>query len=99
MAIAGILKDEGYITDFVRHEEGPQGEISIILKYLQDGRPAILKLERRSRPGRRYYVGKDEIPRVLGGLGTTILSTSRGVMSGREARKLGVGGEVLCSVF
>lgn len=99
LAVAGILKDEGFISDFVHHEEGPQGEISIVLKYLPDGRPAIQKIERRSRPGRRYYVGKSEIPRVLGGLGLTILSTSRGVMSGREARKMGVGGEVLCSVY
>jgi small subunit ribosomal protein S8 len=99
LAIARILKDEGYIQDYVRHEEGPQGSISIILKYDKTGTPAIRKIERFSRPGLRRYVGKDDIPRVLNGLGIAILSTSRGVMVGSAAEGAGVGGEVLCTVY
>ncbi len=99
VAIARILKEEGYVEDYVHHEDGPQGSISIILKYGSDGRPAITKLERFSRPGLRRYVGKDEIPNVLNGLGVAIMSTSRGVLSGRAARDQGVGGEVLCTVY
>ncbi len=99
LEIARILKDEGYIQDYVHHEEGPQGSISIILKYDKEGTPAITKIERASRPGLRLYVGKDEIPKVLNGLGVAILSTSTGVMAGRTAEEKGVGGEVLCTVY
>ena len=99
VAIAKILKEEGYIEDYVRHEEGPQGSISVVLKYDHSGKPAITKLERASSPGLRLYVGKDEIPRVLNGLGVAIMSTSKGVMAGRSAAEQGVGGEVLCTVY
>lgn len=99
LAIARILKDEGYVLDYVHHDEGPQGSISVILKYDRDGKPAIQKIERFSRPGLRRYVGKDDIPRVLNGLGIAILSTSRGVMVGGAAEGAGVGGEVLCTVY
>ena len=96
-SIAQVLKDEGYIDDFaVRENEGkPQLEIS--LKYYA-GKPVIEKLERVSRPGLRIYRGKSEIPTVMNGLGVAIVSTSRGVMTDRKARGLGVGGEVLCIV-
>ncbi|MDF1564998.1 MAG: 30S ribosomal protein S8 [Deltaproteobacteria bacterium] len=99
LAIANILKDEGYVEDVTEHSEGPQGSITVTIKYDGRGLPAIEKAQRVSRPGRRQYVGKDEIPRVLAGMGISILSTSRGVMVGRKARELGVGGEVLCSVY
>ena len=96
-SIAQVLKDEGYIDDFaVRENEGkPQLEIS--LKYYA-GKPVIEKLERVSRPGLRIYRGKTEIPTVMNGLGVAIVSTSRGEMTDRKARGLGVGGEVLCIV-
>ena len=96
-AIAQVLKDEGYIDDFaVRDVEGKR-ELDISLKYYA-GRPVIEKLERISRPGLRIYKGSEDIPRVMNGLGVAIVSTSRGVMTDRKARGLGVGGEVLCLV-
>jgi small subunit ribosomal protein S8 len=96
-AIAQVLKDEGYIEDFaVRDQEG-KAVIEIGLKYYA-GKPVIEKLERISRPGLRIYKGRDDIPRVLNGLGVAIVSTSRGVMTDRRARETGVGGEVLCIV-
>jgi len=96
-AIAQVLKDEGYIEDFaVREQEGrPQLEIS--LKYYA-GNPVIERIERVSRPGLRIYRPKDELPKVMNGLGVAIVSTSRGVMTDRKARGMGVGGEVLCIV-
>ena len=96
-AIAQVLKDEGYIEDFaVREQEGrPQLEIS--LKYYA-GKPVIERIERVSRPGLRIYRPKDELPKVMNGLGVAIVSTSRGVMTDRKARSQGVGGEVLCYV-
>jgi small subunit ribosomal protein S8 len=96
-AIAQVLKDEGYIEDFaVREQEGrPQLEIS--LKYYA-GKPVIERIERVSRPGLRIYRPKDELPKVMNGLGVAIVSTSRGVMTDRKARGMGVGGEVLCIV-
>jgi len=97
-AIVQVLKDEGYIRDFVFHEDNKQGELTVFLKY-ENGEPAIRQIKRVSRPGLRQYVPKDEIPRVLGGLGIAILSTSKGVLVDREARKAGVGGELLCTVF
>ncbi len=98
-SIAEILKDEGYILDVIEHDDGPQGSLTLQLKYDEAGRPAIEKMKRESRPGRRLYVGKDEVPRVLSGMGIAILSTSKGVVVDRKARELGVGGEVLCSIY
>ena len=97
--IAKILKEEGYVTNFKVTEEGPQGLLRVDLKYRDDGRPVIDGIERASRPGRRDYVGKDAIPRVLDGLGVAIVSTSRGLMTDRAARKEGVGGEYVCRVW
>lgn len=97
IAVAGVLKSEGYIEDYsVVGEQKP--ELNISLKYYQ-GRPVIDSIKRISRPGLRSYKGKDSIPVVSSGLGIAIVSTSRGVMSDREARKANVGGEVICTVF
>ena len=96
-SIARVLKDEGYIEDFATRESGPRKELRIALKYYA-GRPVIERLERVSKPGLRVYRGRDDIPRVMNGLGVAILSTSRGVMTDRKARADGVGGEVLCIV-
>jgi small subunit ribosomal protein S8 len=97
--IARILKEEGYILNYKLVEEGPERAIRIYLKYTTANSPVISHIERVSRPGCRIYVGKTDVPRVLGGLGINILTTSRGVMTGLEARKSGVGGEVLCQVW
>ncbi len=99
--IARILKDEGYVANFrvVADADGGQGSIRIFLKYGPGWERVITDLQRVSRPGCRIYCGKGEIPRVYGGLGINILSTSRGVMTGREAAKTGVGGEILCNVW
>jgi len=94
-----ILKEEGYISSFKTDENGPFKELSILLKYNRDRDPAIKKLQRVSRPGRRIYVGKDSIPVVLGGLGVNILSTSKGLMTGKKARKMSIGGEILCEIY
>ena len=96
-AIAQVLKDEGYIEEFAVREESAMRQLRIGLKYYA-GRPVIERLERVSKPGLRVYKGRDDIPRVMNGLGVAILSTSRGVMTDRKARGLGVGGEVLCIV-
>jgi small subunit ribosomal protein S8 len=96
-SIAQVLKDEGYIEDFALREQGAKNELRIGLKYYA-GRPVIERLERVSKPGLRVYRGRDDIPRVMNGLGVAILSTSRGVMTDRKARADGVGGEVLCIV-
>ena len=96
-AIAKVLKDEGYVEDFAVRENGPKKELAIALKYYA-GRPVIERLERVSKPGLRVYKGRDDIPRVMNGLGVAIVSTSRGVMTDRRARETGVGGEVLCVV-
>jgi small subunit ribosomal protein S8 len=97
VAIARVLKDEGYIEDFSVREEGPKTSLEIGLKYYA-GRPVIEKLERISRPGLRIYKGRDDLPKVMNGLGVAIVSTSKGVMTDRGARAAGVGGEVLCIV-
>ncbi len=97
--IARILKEEGYILNYKLAEEGSRKTIKIYLKYTPGNAPVISRLERISKPGCRVYVGKDDIPRVLGGLGINILTTPRGVMTGASARKEGVGGEVLCQVW
>ena len=96
-AIAKVLKQEGYIEDFALRDQGTRKELRIGLKYYA-GRPVIERLERVSKPGLRVYKGRDDIPRVMNGLGVAILSTSRGVMTDRKARADGVGGEVLCIV-
>ena len=96
-AIAQVLKDEGYIEDFAVRENDGKAMIEIGLKYYA-GKPVIEKIERVSRPGLRIYKGRDDIPRVMNGLGVAIVSTSRGVMTDRRARETGVGGEVLCVV-
>jgi len=98
-AIAQILKDEGFIEDVERLNEGPQGTLRVRLKYGPEKEKVITGLRRISRPGLRVYTGKTEIPRVLGGLGLVIMSTSQGIMSGKRAKKLGVGGEVLAYVW
>ncbi len=97
-AIAKILKEEGYINDYMRLDDRRQGLIRIELKYV-DKKPSIKKIDRVSRPGRRVYCGASEIPRVLRGLGVAIVSTSRGIMTDKQARAKNVGGEVLCSVY
>ena len=97
-AIADILLREGYIAD-VKIEEGVQGSIVITLKYSNDGAKVITGLKRVSKPGLRVYVGCDEIPSVLGGLGIAILSTSKGIMTDKEARKAHQGGEVLAYIW
>jgi len=99
--IARILKGEGFISNYkVVEEDGrPQQTLRLYLKYSDDGEPVIHGIERVSRPGRRVYRGKEEIPRVLGGLGLAIVSTSKGVLSGQDAAKQGIGGEILCQVW
>lgn len=96
--LARILKDEGYITNFKVGEEGKKKVLKVFLKYGTDGTSAIANLERVSKPGRRVYVSARTAPRILGGLGVSILTTPRGVLTGKAARKANVGGEVLCSV-
>jgi len=98
LSIAKILKDEGFITDYTVLRGKPQRTIKISLKYI-DGHPAIAGLERVSKPGLRLYVGRKEIPRVYGGLGVAILSTSKGLMTGQEAWRRNFGGEMLCYVW
>jgi small subunit ribosomal protein S8 len=97
--IARILKDEGFVTTFKVIEDEKQNVIRVFLKYGPGMERAITDLQRVSRPGCRIYCGKDEIPKVCGGLGINILSTSRGVMTGRSAAREGVGGEILCNVW
>jgi small subunit ribosomal protein S8 len=111
--IARILQDEGYIQGFklleeangatsavpVKKSTGPVKTLRVFLKYGPHGERLITGIERISRPGRRVYFGRDDVPEVLAGLGTSILTTSRGVMTGREAVKVGVGGEVLCNIW
>ena len=97
--IARILKDEGYISNFKTSEDGKQGVLRVYLKYGPGMERVITDLQRVSRPGCRIYCGKAEIPRVYGGLGINILSTSRGLMTGRSAAREGVGGEILVNVW
>ena len=97
LALAKVLKDEGYIEDFAVDGDSGKPTVKVRLKYYQ-GRPVIDRLERVSRPGLRVYKAKDELPKILGGMGVAIISTSKGVMTDREARASGHGGEVLCIV-
>lgn len=99
LAIARILKEEGYIEDYRFLQEGPQGKIELVLKYDENKRPVIAGMRKISKPGRRVYVKKDELPKVLGGYGIAIISTSQGIMTDHEARKRGIGGEVICEVW
>ena len=98
-AIVKILKAEGFINDYEIRSEGPQGTLRIVLKYGPEKEKVITGLRRISRPGLRVYAAKTEIPRVLGGLGIVIMSTSKGVLSGKQAKREGVGGEVLAYVW
>ena len=97
VSIAKVLKDEGYIDDFAVRESAGKSELDIALKYYA-GRPVIERIERISKPGLRVYKGKDDLPRVMNGLGVAIVSTPKGVMTDRRARASNVGGEVLCVV-
>lgn len=97
--IARVLRDEGYITDFELREARVGTELVVRLKYSRDRRRVISGLDRISKPGRRVYADRTTVPRVLGGMGISVLSTSQGVITGHEARRRGVGGEVLCSVW
>jgi small subunit ribosomal protein S8 len=98
-AIAGILKEEGLIRDFEFINDGNQGVIRVFMKYGPEKQRVIAGIKRISKPGLRVYARKDAIPRVLGGLGIAIISTSRGIMTDKKARKLGLGGEVICYVW
>lgn len=97
IAVAQVLKDEGYIADFGVKQDGTMSVLTINLKYYR-GEPVIEMIQRRSRPGLRMYVGKEDLPSVNGGLGVAVVSTSKGIMSDRKAREIGEGGEVLCYV-
>ena len=100
--LAQVLKDEGYIEEFKVLPEKPQAVLNITLKYVGDRRTrrsVITGLERVSRPGRRVYVGKKDIPWVLSGMGTAVMTTPKGIMTGQKARRLGMGGEVICKVW
>jgi small subunit ribosomal protein S8 len=96
--IAAVLQTEGYIEGFDRIEDSRQGTLRIALKYDQEGSPAISEITRMSKPGCRVYVGVDDLPRVLGGMGIVVVSTSKGVISDRGCRENKVGGEILCTV-
>ena len=99
MAIAGILKAEGYINGVAAVEKGKFKSIRVTLRYDDEGTPILSGIQMVSKPGRRIYAGSQEIPPVMGGLGLSIVSTPKGVLSGRDARKAGVGGEIVCNVW
>ncbi len=99
VAIAGILKQEGYIADFDVVEQKPQNKLVVKLSYAADKTHVIREIKRVSKPGLRVYAGKDQLPRVRSGLGIAIVSTPQGVLTGYEARRRGIGGEVLCTVW
>jgi small subunit ribosomal protein S8 len=96
--IAAVLKEEGYILDYDRIDDGKQGVLRIVLKYTPEGHSVIHSIDRVSTPGRRMYSGQDALPRVMGGLGISIVSTSKGIMSDRKCRTENVGGELICTV-
>ncbi|HEX5411390.1 MAG TPA: 30S ribosomal protein S8 [Terriglobia bacterium] len=96
--IARVLKEEGYISNYKVSEEKKKQSLRVFLRYAPDGSSVITKIGRVSKPGRRVYVGSAEVPKVLGGLGVNILTTPRGVMTGKAARRAKVGGEILCNV-
>ena len=99
LAIVRILKSEGYIEGYIDIDEGPQGKIKVFPRYDEENQAIIRGIQRVSKPSRRLYVGKHDVPRVRNGLGVAILTTPRGVLTDRDARKAGVGGEVLCYVW
>jgi small subunit ribosomal protein S8 len=99
VAVARILKEEGFIRDFEVTKDVPQSQLRIVLKYDRDRQPVITGLRRISKPGRRVYVKRSQIPWVLSGLGVAVLSTPQGIMTGQRARRMGFGGEVLCYVW
>jgi small subunit ribosomal protein S8 len=99
VAIAGILKDEGYIDGFDVLEDGPRVALRLQLRYTADRQPVITALQRVSKPGRRVYTQRRDVPRVLSGMGIAILTTPKGVMTGKQARRENVGGEVLCYIW
>ena len=96
--IAAVLKQEGYIVDYDRIDDGHQGVLRITLKYDPEGQPAITEITRTSKPGCRVYSGVDSLPTVLGGMGIVVVSTSKGIVSDRNCRENKIGGEVLCTV-
>ncbi len=98
LGIAAILKEEGYIGSYKVSEENKKKVLRINLRYGHDGRSVITTIDRVSKPGRRVYVDAGEIPRIMGGMGVAVLTTSQGLMTGKKARKTGLGGEVLCSI-
>ncbi len=99
LQILNVLKGEGFVGDVVVHTRAPQDEVTVMLKYGPDRTPVITGIRRESKPGLRRYVPARDIPRVLGGLGTAVLSTSRGVLADSDARKQNVGGELICTVY
>lgn len=99
ISLARILKEEGYIKNFKIIKDKKQGVLRVYLKYDDTNQPLINGLKRVSKPSRRVYAGKDEIPQILGGLGIAVVSTSKGVLTDREARRQGIGGEVLCAIW
>ncbi len=99
LQLAKIMKSEGFIDDFTQVPDRRQGLLIIKLRYNEKGKPVIKELKRQSRPGRRVYVSSDELPRVRNGLGTAVLSTSKGVLTDRQARREKVGGEYMCSIW
>jgi small subunit ribosomal protein S8 len=99
VALARILKEEGFIRDFEVTKDAPQPQLRVVLKYDRDRQPVITGLRRISKPGRRVYVKRSEIPWVLSGLGVAVVSTPQGIMTGQRARRMGFGGEVLCYVW
>ena len=98
LALARVLKEEGFIKDYEMVKDNPQGTIRVTLRYV-DRKPVLTQLKRVSKPGLRVYTKRDDIPRVRGGLGVAIISTSRGLMTGRKAYQLGLGGEVVCYIW
>jgi len=99
IALARILKEEGYVANYRVATDNNKKTLKVYLKYRPDNRPVITRLTRVSKPGRRVYVDAQRIPRVIGGMGVSVLTTSKGVMTGRQAKGLGIGGEVLCTVY
>lgn len=97
--LARILKQEGFVANYRVADDDGKRTIKVYLKYRADSRPVITKLERVSKPGRRVYTDSGRVPRVIGGMGINVLTTSRGVMTGKQAREMGVGGEILCNVY
>ncbi|MEW6277369.1 MAG: 30S ribosomal protein S8 [Candidatus Eremiobacterota bacterium] len=97
--LARLLKKEGYIKDYQVIQTGVQGTLRITMKYTSDRQRILTGLKRVSRPGLRHYVGKDEIPRLFGGLGTVVISTPKGILTGRAAQKQGVGGEIMAYIW